>query len=92
MKHKKVITITHAFQIIIDDSNGKPNKIRINKGTEFYNKSVNPWLQKMHPRHNQGKSVVPEKFIRTLKNKIYKHKTWILKNVHIDRMPHIVDK
>ena len=31
----------------------------------------------MYLRHNEGKSVVPERFIRTLKNKIYKYMTYI---------------
>ena len=35
-------------------------------------------------KNNEGKSVVPERFIRTIKNKIYKYMTAILKNVCID--------
>ena len=42
--------------------------------------------------HNEGKSVVAERFIRTLKNKIYKYMTSILKNVYIDRLDDIVNK
>ena len=47
------------------------------------------WLQdndiEMYSTHNEGKSVVTERFIRTLKNKIiYKHMTLISKNVYID--------
>ena len=34
--------------------------------------------------HNEGKSVVAERFIRTLKNKKYKHTTSVSKNVYID--------
>ena len=40
----------------------------------------------MHSAHNEGKSVVPERFIRTIKNKIYKYTTLISKNVYIDRL------
>ena len=36
--------------------------------------------------HNEGKSVVAERFIRTLKNKIYKYMTLISKNVYIDKL------
>ena len=46
----------------------------------------------MHLTHNEGKSVVTERFIRTSKIKIYKHMTSILKNVYIDILSDIVDK
>ena len=36
----------------------------------------------MYSTHNEGKSVVAERFIKTLKNKIYKHMTTIGKNVY----------
>ena len=42
--------------------------------------------------HNTGKSVIAERFIRTLKNKIYKRMTSILKNVYIDNLEDIVNK
>ena len=79
LKDKKYITITNAIQKILDDSNHKPNKIWVGKGSEFYNRSMELWLQyndsKMYSTHNEGKSVVAERFIRTLKNKIYKYMT-----------------
>ena len=46
----------------------------------------------MYSTHNEGKSVVAERFIRTLKNKIYKHMTSILKNVYIDKLDDIVNE
>ena len=46
----------------------------------------------MYSTYNEGKSVVPERFIRTLKNKIYKDKTAISKNVYFDVLDNIVDK
>ena len=45
----------------------------------------------MYSRHNEGKSVVAEKFNRTLKNKIYKYMTSISKNVYIDKLDDIVN-
>ena len=42
--------------------------------------------------YNEGKSVVAERFIRTLKNKIFKHMTTISKNVYIDVLNDIVNK
>ena len=46
----------------------------------------------MYSAHNEGKSVVAERFIRTLKNKIYKHMTVISKNVYFDVLDDIIDK
>ena len=43
---KKGITITNAFQKILDESNRKPNKIWVDKGSEFYNRSMKSWLGK----------------------------------------------
>ena len=46
----------------------------------------------MYSVHIEGKSVVAERFIRTLKNKIYKYLTTISKNVYIDKLDDIVNK
>ena len=46
----------------------------------------------MYSTNNEGKSVVAEKFIRTLKNKIYKHMTSVSKNVYIDKLDDIVNE
>ena len=46
----------------------------------------------MYSTHNEGKSVVAQRFIRTLKNKIYKYMTSISKNVYIDKLGDIVNK
>ena len=46
----------------------------------------------MYSTYNEGKSVVAERFIRTLKSKIYKHMTSISKNVYIDKLDDIVNE
>ena len=46
----------------------------------------------MYSTYNEGKSVVAEIFVRTLKNKSFKHKTAISKNVYLDVLDDIVDK
>ena len=46
----------------------------------------------MYSTYNEGKSVVAERFIRTIKNKIYKHMTSISKNVYYDVLDNIVNK
>ena len=54
------------------------------------------WLKKMaiemYSTHNEGKSVVAERFIRTLKNKTYKYMTLISKNMYINKLGDIVNK
>ena len=88
LKDKKGVSIANAFQKILDSSKGKPNKIWVDQGREFYNNAFKKWLKdndiSMYSTYNEGKSVVAERFIRTLKNKIYKHKTAISKNVYFD--------
>ena len=85
LKDKKVISIVKAFQIILKQSNSrKPNKIWVDKGSEFYNSSFKKWLQDndivMYSTYNEGKSVVAKRFIKTLKSKIYKYMTNNIKN------------
>ena len=46
----------------------------------------------MHSIHNEGKSVLAERFIRTLKTKIYKYMTSVSKNVYIDKLVDIADE
>ena len=83
LKDKKGATIVNAFQSILNNSKGKPNKIWVDQGSEFYNSSFKKWLQdndiKMYSAHNEEKSVVAERFLRTFKNKIYKHMTAVSK-------------
>ena len=63
--------------------------------SEFYNNSFKKRLKdndiEMYSVHNEGKSVVGERFIRTLKNKTYKYMTSISKNGYIDKLDDIVD-
>ena len=74
----------------------KTKKIWVDKDSEFYNACFKKWLQDndivIYSTSNEGKSVVAEKFIRTLKSKIYKHMTSISKNVYIDNLDDIGDE
>ena len=96
LKNKKGVTIVNAFQKILDDSKRKPNKIWVDKGSELYIRSMKSWLEKnnteIYSTQNEGKSVVAGRFIRTLKNKIYKHMTAVSKNVYIDKLNDIVNE
>ena len=76
LKDKKGNTITYAFQKFLDESNRKPNKIWVDKGSELYNRSIKSFSQnsdiEMYSTHNEGKWVIAERFIRILKNENYK--------------------
>ena len=96
LKDKKGISIVNAFNKIIKQSNRKPNKIWVDQGGEFYNNVFEKWLSdndiNMYSTYNEGKSVVAERFIRTLKNKLYKHMTVASKNVYYDVLDDAVNK
>ena len=55
-------------------------------------KSLKDNYIEMYSIHNEGKSAVAERFIRALKNKIYKYMTSISKNVYIDKLDDMVDE
>ena len=82
---RKGITITAAFQRILDDSHCKPNKMWVYQTGKVYNRSMNQGLHdkniEMYLKHNEGKSVVAERSTKTLRNKIYKHTSSVSKKV-----------
>ena len=95
LKEKRGISIVDTFQKII--SKGcKPNKTWVDQGCEFYNNVFKRFLKinniEMYSTYNEEKSVAAERFIRTLKNKIFKHMTAISKNVYFDLLDDIVKK
>ena len=96
LKDKKGISIVNAFNKIIKQSNRKPNKIWVDQGGEFYNNVFKKWLSDndiiIYSTYNEGKSVVAERFIRTLKNKLYKHMTATGKNIYYDVLDDVVNE
>ena len=96
LKDKKGISIVNAFNKIIKQPNRKPNKIWVDQGGEFYNCVFKKWLSDndiiIYSTFNEGKSVVAERFIRTLKNKLYKHVTATGKNVYYDVLDDVVNE
>ena len=93
LKYKKMISIVNTFQKIISEGR-KLNKIWVDQGSEFYNNLFKQFLKinntKMYSTYIEGKSVVDERLIRTLKSKIFKH--IISKNVYFDVLDNIVNK
>ena len=71
-----MLSIVNGFQKFLKQFNQKPNEIWADKGSEFYNNSFKKWLKdndiEMYSTNNEGKSVIAERFIRTLKTRIYK--------------------
>ena len=96
LKDKKGISIVNTFDKIIKQSERKPNKIWVDQGGEFYNSVFKKWLSDndiiMYSTYNEGKSVVAERFMRALKNKLYKHMTATDKNVYYDALDDLVNK
>ena len=96
LKDKKGISIVNAFNKIIKQSNRKPNKIWVDQGGGFYDNVFEKWLSDndiiMYSTYNEGESVVAERFIRTLKNKLYKHMTATGKKVYYDVLDDVVNK
>ena len=95
LKDKKGTSIVNAFQKISSEGR-KHNKIWVNQGSEFYNNSFKNFLKtdniEMYSTYNEGKSVAAERFIRTLKSKIFKHMTGIQEIIYFDVLDGIVNK
>ena len=83
--------MVNAFQKIISKGR-KPNEIQVDQDGEFYNKLFERFLKnnniEMYSTYNEGKSVVAERFIRTLKNETFEH----MKAVYFDVLDDIVNK
>ena len=96
LKDKRDTTITNVFQKILVESGRNPNEVWVEKDSKFYSRSIKYWLEdnaiEMYSTHNEGKSVVAERSIRTSKNKIYKHMTSVSKDMYIDKLDEIVNK
>ena len=95
LKDKKWVSIVTVFQKIISEWR-KPNNIWVNQGSEFYNNSFKDSLKiniiEIYSTYNEGKSVVAKRFIRTLKNKIFKNMRAVSKNVYFDVLDDIGNK
>ena len=80
----------------LDSSNRKPNKTWVDQDGEFYNKLFKRFLKinntEMYWTYNEEKSVVAERFIKTLKNNFFKHMKAVSKNVYFDVLDDIVNE
>ena len=96
VKDKNGIKTSKTFQEVLDESNHKPNKIWVDKSSEFYNRSMKSRLKDnyilMYLTHNEGESVVAKRLIRTLKNKIYKYMTSVSKMCMLTEKTYLTNK
>ena len=96
LKDEKGVAIVNEFQNILNSSKTKPYKIWVDQGSEFYNSFFKKWLDgneiKIYSTCNERKAVVAERFIRTMKNKIYENMAAVSKNVYFEVLDDIVDK
>ena len=76
LKDKKGKTVLNAFMEIVNESNHKPNHLWADQGEEFYNKFMEEFLDNndilIYSTLNEGKLVIPERLLKTLKSRIYK--------------------
>ena len=95
LKDERGITINNDFQKVLDESKRKPNNIWIDKGSKSYNRTMKSEIEEseieMYLTHDEGKSFVAGRFIKTSKNEIHKYMTSISKNMYIDKL-NIVNK
>ena len=95
IQDKKGTSIINAFKKRISEGR-KPNNKWVNQGSEFYNNSFKDFLKmnniETYSTCNKANSIVTERFIRTLKNKIFKHVTAISKNIYFNVLDDIVNK
>ena len=95
-KIKKGKTVLNAFMEIVNESNHKPTKLWVIQGREFYKKLVQEWLDSsnilVYSKHNEGKSVIAERLIKTIKGKIYKKLTANYRKFFLSYLNKLVDQ
>ena len=90
LKNKKAQTIVKALKEIFKESGRRPDKLWTDKGTEFFNKDVKD-LVYLYATENEEKSSIAERWIRTMKEKMFKYFTDNNTNKYIDVLPDLVE-
>ena len=88
LKNKEGKTVAEALETIFKER--KPEKMWVDKGKEFYNKDVKALIE-LYSTENEEKSSVVERWIRTMKEKMWKYFTDNNTNVYIDILPDLVN-
>ena len=96
LKDKKGKAVLNTIIEIVNESNHKPNKLWVDQGRDFYNKPKQEWLDNndilMYSTHSEGKSVIADRFMKTLKAKIYKKITANDNKSHLPYLNKLVDQ
>ena len=90
LKDKKGETIVKALKEIFKESGRRPDKLWTDKGREFFNKDVRD-LVYLYATENEEKSSIAERWIRTMKEKMFKYFTDYNTNKYIDVLPELVE-
>ena len=90
LKDKKGETIVKALKEIFKESGRRPAKLWTDKGREFFNKDVRD-LVELYATENEEKSSIAERWIRTMKEKMFKYFTDYNTNTYIDVLPDLVE-
>ena len=94
MKNKTAHSLLEAFDSILSE-NGKPEKLRTDKGTEFLNETFQQYLKNknihFYTANNEPKASVVERVNRTLKSKLYRYFTAVNSLCYIDVLQDLVD-
>ena len=97
LENKKGKTVAEALKKIFESSKRKPKKMWTDKGREFYNEDVKGLIKgskedsdKLYSTENEEKSSVVERWIRTMKEKMWKYFTDNNTNTYIDILPELV--
>ena len=90
LKNKKGETIVKALKDIFKESGRRPAKLWTDKGREFFNKDVRD-LVYLYATENEEKSSIAERWIRTMKEKMFKYFTDYKTNRYIDVLPDLVE-
>ena len=88
LKNKKGETVAEALKNIFEER--KPEKLWTDKGTEFYNKNVKKLIE-IYSTENEEKSSIVERWIRTMKEKMWKYFTDNNTYTYIDVLPDLVE-
>ena len=95
LKNKKGVTTAEAFKIILKEGR-KPKKLWTDKGNEFYNDHMDKLRElhdiKLYSTENEEKSSIVERWIRTMKEKIFKYLTDNNTNRYIDVLAELVEE
>ena len=90
LKNKEGETVAKALKDIFKESGRRPAKLWTDKGREFFNRDVKD-LVELYATENEEKSSIVERWIRTMKEKIWKYFTDNNTYTYIDVLPDLVE-